>query len=624
MDGSRKRCLQVLALVSVVLSVLSNQASAEPIYQTYVHGMAMGNGHNLYAAENKLSCVSYQVVQSNPPGAIRSANWYWDLVESNQDLFERSAVNASASVSVGFAGGSAEVGMLQQNQLTAYDVNILGLVDVDLRWDYATQVQLKPQFQQMLVSNPEQFLEQCGNYYVSGVRYGGSFYNLITISTSSMSDWNQVSAKISGGFGPFSASTSTSNETMSTLSSRHATIKGYSTGSGGGSIPLNPGSMNTRVQGYPQEVLRSGGTMTGVILEEYPTASAGFDPKIWRMATTRWDFISIRREIEYAESKPGQFYMDLNSWRPRLAQLKNEANAAIGKLDQALQACRNNPDACSEPTGIRPAQSVRSDLPPRYAGECGTQEFDMRTNKMTSIHPLGGRCGGDTEMGGHNPSITVNSKFLSANGGKRINLYTDVKMKEGKKDWTCFSGSQTRTLLYDLNTIYPGCYLAGSLSSGSVSGRGGNDNHRWTWYTGSGILEKAECLSDTKGKDSGRLGCRKIVFRDKIPMTLKHDEDKRGPNVYRPAAGSGVSAVAKKVPRTMKPFANRITNIRNITRKNVQLPTMMLMQKPTQKLVPKAVPKKMVPAVPKTMVPAVPKTMAPQKSPNMMLPLQQK
>ena len=592
MHGARTLGFTLLALVPAVYFASSVQVAAEPIYQAYTHGMALGNGHDIYSAENKLACVTYQVLPSNPSGAIRSTNWYWDLMESNQELFERTAVNAGASVSSMGAQASAEVSMLQQNQLSTYDVNILGLVDVDLRWDYATQVRLKPEFQQMLVGNPEQFLEQCGSYYVSGIRFGGSFYNLITISTSSMSDWNEVSAKVSGGFGPFSASTSVSNETKTTLSSRSASIKGYSTGSGGGAIPLNPDSMNARVEGYPQEVLRSGGTMTGVILEEYPTASAAFDPKIWKMATTRWDFVSLRKEIEYAEGHPGQFYMDPNSWRPRLAQLKTEVNSAIGKLDQALQVCRGNRNACAEPAGIRDARSVRGDLPPRYSGACGTQDFDMRQYKTASIHPLGRRCGGDTEMKGHNPSIRIESRFVPMNGGKRIDLLTKVQMKEGKKDWTCFWEEQNKTLVYDMERVYPGCYLSGSVPSGGVSGQGGEDNHNWTWYPGSGILEKAECLSDTKGKDAGKLGCRKIVFLDKIPMTLAHDEDRRGPNVYRPGTRPLLAAVAKKVPRTAKPIANRITNIRQATKKNLTLPTMQLMRKPVQKPAPKVLPGK--------------------------------
>jgi hypothetical protein len=574
MAGTSGRVVWSSALGIVALLLFSGLALAEPVIQPYSHGMALGNGFNIYGSENKLACVQFVKEQSNPPGAIKHSEWYWDLVESNEDLMEKTGVNASASVSVGLASASVETSVVSENQLSSYDINVLSLVEVELRWDYTTQVRLKPEFETLLQNKPEEFLEKCGNYYVSGALYGGSFYNVINMSTTSKSDYDSVAVKVSGGYGPFAASVGVSNETKATLSQRRAAIKGYTSGSGGGGVPLTAEKMSQRVEAFPNEVLRSGGTLTQVILEEYPKLSASIDPKIWRMAMARWAFYSIRKEIDYLDGHRGQFYMDYNSWKNRIGQLKTEAKNAQDRLDQALAACRQNPKACTEPTGLRDPSLVRADLPPRYVGECGAQNLDMRNFMTTAIHPLRGRCGGDQEMAGNSPYITIKSDLQSMRGGKQVDQVTTVKMKESKHDWTCFNDSETRTLIPDMEKVFPGCYLIGNtIPVGTLDARAGNNDHEWRNYPGRNGIRSADCLSDTKGKDYMKVGCKKITFTDKIPVTLGHDEDKKGPNVYRPGAPPAAPAVAKAPVAPSKFTTARLKNLQKSTGKNVILPS---------------------------------------------------
>lgn len=575
MAGKRGRVVWSSALVIVALLLFAGLALAEPVMQPYTHGMALGNGFNIYGSENKLACVTFVKDTSNPAGSIKGTNWYWDLVESNEDLMEKTGVNASASVSVGLASASVETSVVSENQLSSYDINVLSLVEVELRWDYTTQVRLKPEFETMLQNKPEEFLEKCGNYYVSGLLYGGAFYNVINMSTSSQSDYDSISVKVSGGYGPFSASVGVSDETKRTLSQRSATIKGYASGTGGGGIPLTVEKMSQRVEGFPNEVLKAGGTRTQVILEEYPKLSASIDPKIWKMAMARWAFYSIQKEIDYIEGHRGQFYMDYNSWKNRLGQLKTEAKNAKERLDQALATCRQNPKACTEPTGLRDPSLVRADLPPRYAGECGTQNLDMRNFMTTAIHPLRGRCGGDTEMAGHSPYITIESRLDSKRDGQQIDRYTKVQMKEDRKDWTCFYDEETKTIVPDMAKVFPGCYLmAQRVPVGTLNARAGKDDHSWHTYPGRDGIRSAECLSDTKGHDYMKVGCKKISFADKIPVTLGHIEDKKGPNVYKPGAPPpAVKAVAKAAPAPSKFLTARLSNVQKSTGKSIILPS---------------------------------------------------
>jgi len=572
----------------MALLLCTGIAVAEPVLQPYMHGMALGNGVDLTSSENKQSCVAFQATSSNPPGAIRSTNWYWDMAESNASIMEMTGVNAGASVSRGLARASVETSLLMENQLSSYDVNVLSLVEVELRWDYATQVQLKPEFQKMMMERPDQFIEQCGNYYVSGVLHGGSFYNLITMSTTSRLDRDKVAVKVGGGYGPFAASAKVSQETLNTLAQRRATIKGYSTGSGGAGIPLDINAMQSRVTKFPNEVLSSGGTLTQVVLEEYPRLSTATDPKISRMALARWAYASIRREIEFIEKNPEQFYMDRQSWTPRIAQLKNEAKTAQEGLDQALAACRQDIKTCTEPKGLRDPALVRADLPPRYAGVCGTQTLNLLEKKLPvsiSMHPLGKHCGGDMDMQGAMCAITIASRLVPSPDGKRVDQHTKVEMRESRKNGTCFREEQPRTLIYRMDDLFPGCYMdSRTAPSGSLSATTGKGDLKWHLYTGTGIIKSAECLSYAKKRDFGKVGCKTITFLDTIPITLLHDEDRRGPNVYRPetttkqaaavpAKGSSPTVMAGE-QRTAGPsgFTRRVENVQKSTGKNVATP----------------------------------------------------
>ena len=585
MADRRARIVRSSALSLVALLLCAGIAMAEPILQPYMHGMALGNGVDLASSENKQSCVAFQTTSSNPPGAIRSANWYWDLAESNASIMEMTGVNAGASVSRGLARASVETSLLMENQLSSYDVNVLSLVEVELRWDYATQVQLKPEFQKMMMERPDQFIEQCGNYYVSGVLHGGSFYNLITMSTTSRLDRDKVAVKVGGGYGPFAASAKVSQETLNTLAQRRATIKGYSTGSGGAGIPLDINAMQSRVTKFPTEVLSSGGTLTQVVLEEYPRLPAAMDPKISRMALARWAYASIRREIDFIEKKPEQFYMDRQSWMPRIAQLKSEAKTAQDSLDEALAACRQDLKTCAEPKGLRDPALVRADLPPRYEGVCGTRTFDMRNHLTTAVHPLTTRCGGDMDLQGETCAIAIDSRFVPLSGGKQVDQYTKVEMRESRKNGTCFRREQTRTLIYRMEDLFPGCYMdARNAPNGHLSARAAKGDLKWNVYEGNGIIKSAECLAYARKRDFGKVGCKTITFLDTIPITLLHDEDRKGPNVYRPEPATKTMSAepAKSSPQTVSAgsqrtagpsgFTRRVEHVQKSTGKNVATP----------------------------------------------------
>jgi len=140
----------------------------------------------------------------------------------------------------------------------------------------------------------------------------------------------------------------------------------------------------------------------------------------------------------------------------------------------------------------------------------------------TTVHPLGQGSReaafqdhgvslnfGDTEMGGNNPKITIEATVREERVGQQawLVLDGDVEMVAQKGDRSSFY----RSFGGRVARIPAGCTLR-KPATGTLRASGGEDNHKWTWYTGKGIIKRAHCLSDTKGNDKGKLGCA-IEFR---------------------------------------------------------------------------------------------------------------
>ncbi len=123
---------------------------------------------------------------------------------------------------------------------------------------------------------------------------------------------------------------------------------------------------------------------------------------------------------------------------------------------------------------------------------------------------------GDTEIDGNNPTIKIYWEKTLSTGNSEISLLIRVNVLEPVGDNTTFERRVKKTFPF---TLTPGCKPAASkLGGNSISRRGGRNNHKWTLYGGKGLLREAECLSDTRGDDAGKLGCR-LWFHDIVIET---------------------------------------------------------------------------------------------------------
>ncbi len=181
-----------------------------------------------------------------------------------------------------------------------------------------------------------------------------------------------------------------------------------------------------------------------------------------------------------------------------------------------------------------------------------------------NVYPLNSRIKGDDKIDGDSRIELVAMIRRSDDAkGKRtsgLRLDLDVRIAEFKGDGTAFQGHQAFWLLNPwfvddtankvrgcLDNLYRECvkaFAGSALSenhlkaqctraaewriSDSFKATAGDNNKEWTTYLKKKpkLVKSAECLSGTSGKDTGKLGCRKITFRPNIEIDLRFGHDK--------------------------------------------------------------------------------------------------
>ncbi len=158
---------------------------------------------------------------------------------------------------------------------------------------------------------------------------------------------------------------------------------------------------------------------------------------------------------------------------------------------------------------IRPIQPAKPAAP-----ACETITFRVPDTAVQQLPHTGGK---DTEMGGYWRRVWASAKLRPTK--RDIILSGWVRMHEeyrnGKPKYqqgpTTFRRYFERRIPVITNTA---CEIASiSMKEGSAVGRY-RDGHGTVKAYGNGIIDYADCRSDTNGNDEGRLGCRRIRFRE--------------------------------------------------------------------------------------------------------------
>lgn len=195
------------------------------------------------------------------------------------------------------------------------------------------------------------------------------------------------------------------------------------------------------------------------------------------------------------------------------------------------------------------------------SGKC---QFTLNIPTL-NIYPLHRRLRGDEDMSGNSPRINVEALIHQPKFDKRgkpadkLRLDLVVRIAEFKGDGTAYEGRQSfwlidkwidggngRQIQDCLANIYRECtriFAKDARSEAQLKAqctrasqwrikdtfkaKSGANNRKWTTYLTkkARLLKSAKCLSDSNGKDTGKLGCKDITFQPRVKIDVSFGRD---------------------------------------------------------------------------------------------------
>ncbi|MGL6339753.1 MAG: hypothetical protein ACRC80_11505 [Waterburya sp.] len=209
-------------------------------------------GRGLNSATGKSFGVAIDF--DEPQSVATGQNTVLQLVSiaSSRELTEKLNINASASFSKGIGGISAEFSLAQSREFNSYYTYALVRVVVTNPPLLLRNPRLKPKAQELLIQRGwDEFSMAYGWEYIEGFITGGSYYALIEIQTTDEKQQKNIKSKLSGFYGPFSASGSLSSSFTDIEKNTTTNIFVAQSGGNGDLIEVSLEDMITQAQNFP-------------------------------------------------------------------------------------------------------------------------------------------------------------------------------------------------------------------------------------------------------------------------------------------------------------------------------------------------------------------------------------
>lgn len=447
------------------------------------------------------------------------------LVESASDLNQVMKINSDNNFGLVFKASIAG-SFLKEVELHEYAFNFIIrsrclLVTSTIKGEPV----LNPDAENLLKTGKlAQFRSIYGDYYVKSVTPGGDFLGLIQIQTSSAKEREEIRAK--GNFkgvnwesrNDFSKDVSKFSKSISTNVQKK--IYGVLTAE-----PKSMGEMFSFAAAFPTNIAASGGSPVRIEIVPYDGLAA-YDKAIHEIPTP----------IRQAVQRLSDLYLDYRMLRDTLNFALSSSNAkrfdydrvTKSELDKAkVQVVKtlNLIEANSEKVlrgELLPSSSDAEIMPINVFSQQlhMPEELIVLSGESMEIFPLMFVSGGNHDMSGNRPRISIDSLITQSTDGKELTVSTKVLMVEAKSDWTTFGGSESRQLLDMRGT---GMHIIQfNPKSGTLRAQAGNDDHSWHLYNGSRLIQSAHCISDVKGDEDGKIGAKPVSFAP-IKITVARD-----------------------------------------------------------------------------------------------------
>lgn len=495
-------------------------------------GTQLGSGFDLLGRAVKFSPLAPVSVTTEGSGPDETE---LKFIETSADLSQFLQVGAEGAFDAVAFKASAKSKFVLETKINKYSL----LFVVHSRIIKGVEIVSQPTLNEKALGLATQgkhiaFRKAYGDYFTSALTRGGELFGMIKISTSSETRRQELQAELNASGIGWSAHADLESRIASKVARKDIQVTTRISGITGYKTPTTPEALFKLAQDFPN-LVRAKGTPIKVELRpisdfpEYQEAVHQFDADtryaLWELSNHYIDYQMLWNDLDFMKSPAGRNRFDFDTVSKATVATEQ---AKVGRQLKALTSLSerlvlgkikpNNPQVARFTHAHKFQQRLRIPNP--------IEQFMVPT---VSVFPLT-RTRGDADMAGHNPHVKVRADLMSPSN-RLIELKTYVKMKEDRKDWTTFEGTRKTTLL-DLRRS--GLKIVDYWPrKGVVTTQAGKNDHAWHWYGGTDLIKRAHCRSDTKGRETGRIGADVVEFE---PVNVVLAPLDRGPAPARTRA----------------------------------------------------------------------------------------
>lgn len=475
--------------------------------------MVLGGGYDLPLRSVKLSALQpvQMLTEGHGPDELNLK-----FVESSSELSEFLDIGVEGALDSLAFSASAKAQFVHETRISEYSLLFVVHVRCVKGVEIVDRPRLNTQALGMVQADDAAGLRTSfGDHYISALTRGGELFGVIRITARSISEKESIRAELStSGFG-----WSTRAQLESRLSSMTSTttieVSAKINGITNYTAPSNVTSLLRLAEQFPQLVAQAGTPIKVELrpLGELPEvqqalATIGDATRLalLQMSNHYLDYLTLSNNISFMLSSQGagQFDFDQVS-RDTVQAQRSKVDAKLREITLLSGRLLRGEVAANDPAVVG--------FVPAYVFDNGLtlpNPIEIRDLPNWSIYPLTRNTRGDAEMDGHSPRIYLDAGLAVSSDGRTLGLTVKVLMREAKRDWTTFEDSRS-DVVYDLrHTGYK--ILDVRPKTGIVRAQAGEDDHDWHWYSGSGLLNRAHCRSDVRGKETGKIGADAIDF----------------------------------------------------------------------------------------------------------------
>lgn len=475
--------------------------------------MHLGSGYDLLA----------RTVKRSPLKPIQAGQQFYGdtdtdlrMVESASELHDFLKIGAQGSFDALVFKASVKSEFLMETGINDYSLFIVVRSSYVKEVEYVDRPELSEEALRLIRRGAyTAFRQAYGDHYVASLTRGGELYGLIRIDTRSESERLKLKAELKASGIGWEARTDLASRISKNVSSKSVRVRVRANGITNFRQPTTVAALIELAEALPQKI-QAGGTPIKAELApmtefpEYTQAVHEFDSDtryaLFTLSRHYAEYQMLLNDIVFMLSPSGtaRFNFDrVSKTVVRRQQTRVEQQLrAIETLSEQLIRRRIQPDD-RRILSFTDAYTFRTTLTlPNPIEEYAVPPM--------SVFPLRYNTRGDAEMAGHRPKIWIHAT-LTAPTRRYLRLHVHVKMQESKRDWTTFEDSHDKTIVDLRNTGLS--IVSYRPAKGTLYAQAGEDDHKWHWYQGQDLIKRARCLSDTRGKETGRIGANPIEFR---------------------------------------------------------------------------------------------------------------